>query len=223
MCFPSLTWFLECPEVSLESSGTPWGCSAVLEPHRAPGHLARATPPSAEPWGAWCPGRFAPCSPGKQGATCPEAFFSPGGQIKPSEGLPGWGHTAMGAQETQSKPWWEPGGAGWGEPGGGDRHGHPNPGSEPSRGSGASLHPGAACIRNLSYAAAESWCGRSSAGIWGLWLGGEKPRREGSCPEAFPALIPCRAPGEEGPDHPWAASCLQFWNFRISGAAMWPR
>lgn len=74
------------------------------------GHLARATPPvgtrlkSPRVLGAWRDLRFAPCSPGCKEPLARRLFVSRRSN-KASEGLPGWGHTGMGAQETQSKPW----------------------------------------------------------------------------------------------------------------------
>lgn len=87
----------------------------------------------------------------------PSSFLAPGGQIiKWGGGLARLGTqrgeaTGMGAQGTQSKPLWEPGGAEWGELGGGSRHGHPHSRQEQSEGSGAdgSLPSPRSCLCTL--------------------------------------------------------------------------
>lgn len=157
MHFPPLSWFLECPEASLESSGTPWGRSAVLEPPR---HLARATPPMGHslksPRALGASRDLLPALLADQQPLAWRLFVSRRSNKAP-EGLPGWG-------QWNGRPGVPMVGA-WGcRMGGAWRKGQPwAPQSRMRAKQGLRSLPSPR-IGNLSYVDAES-----SAGIWGLW------------------------------------------------------
>lgn len=226
MCFPCSPGFYCAPRLPWNPPAHPGAdqpCWSLT------GHLARATPPMGT--------RLK--SPRVLGARrdlvsallaarsrLPGGFLSPGGQIKPVR--------ICQAGDTQE---WEPrrckanpGGAGWGEPGGGGQtrasqswmRAKEGLQSVPSPQSCPEQEFELCCFTELVW---QEFSRNLGAVRWKTLERGKSLRSIGSSDSLQRQLLsaprpnPLRVRRRVGPAQPWAASSLQFWNFRSGRVA----